>query len=81
MLELADELAEFVHNAALAETRKYEVDLIEAKLAQFKELDRPTAEQLAEYNKLHLKQLRLDIEYHEYAKKADEFQLKELERD
>lgn len=73
-MDRKEELVEYLYQAT-------EIDLIEAKLAQFKELDHPTAEQLAEYNKLHLKQLRLDTEYHEYAKKTDEFQLKELEQD
>lgn len=80
-LELAEELARFVHNAAIAQRLKSEVDEIEIKLQEFKQLLDPTEEQCAEYNNLHIKQLELDIEYHEYAKKADEFQLKELQQD
>lgn len=80
-LEPAEDLARFVHNAAEAARLKSEVDEIEIKLQEFKQLTEPTDEQCAEYNNLHLKQLELDIEYHEYAKKADEFQLKELKRD
>lgn len=81
IIEPAEELARFVHDAAMAQRLKSEVDEIESKLQEFKQLINPTDEQCAEYNKLHIKQLELDIEYHEYAKKADEFQLKELQRD